>query len=98
MLKLPKGSIVIDCASSCNLFGNDDLLSDVKRTSKKMILYGNGGDITNDRMGVYDGAYVWYNPKFIANILSLSLISKSKRVIMDTSVSRSIKVEWSKDD
>ena len=92
LLHLPKGSIAIDSASSCNIFGDKDLLSNVKGTKKNMTLCGNGGETCNDKIGIYDGACVWHNPKSIANILSLSFISKERHVVIDTVSEKSIKV------
>ena len=50
----------------------------------------------SDSMGIHDGIYIWFKPKALVNILSLSLVSKSCRVVMDTAVEKSIKVEWHK--
>ena len=91
---LPKGCIAIDSGSSCNIFGEIGLLVNIKNTNKEMVLHGNGGVISTNKMGVYDGVYAWYNPDCIANILSLSLLAKQKRIVMDSSQDNALKVEW----
>ena len=47
-------------------------------------------------MGLHDEMHIWYNPNALVNILSLSLVLKSHRVVMDIVVDKAIKVEWRK--
>ena len=90
--------ITIDCALSCNLFSEEDTVVDIKSTNKKIILYGNSEDICNDKMCACSREHVWYNSKSITNILSLSLISKKKHIVIDTNIDNSIKVKWGRND
>ena len=50
--------VILDSTCSCNIFMNKDLLTDVKNTSKEMILYGNGGEVKAGKMGLYDRVYM----------------------------------------
>ena len=95
---LPSDMVILDSASSCNIFMNKDLLTDMKNTSKEMILYGNSSEVKTKKMGLYDGVYMWYNLDSIANVLKLSLVSKEYRVVMDMKRERAIQVLWGKND
>ena len=48
------GSVLLDSASSCDIFGEGDLLCNVLPTSKKLRLTSNGGKIMAELMGLCD--------------------------------------------
>jgi hypothetical protein len=89
-------SIALDSASSIHLFKDRSLLSNIKVDNKKNLkvrstdstFHVNGiGEICNTLKPLplpSEGYY--YYPKGVANILSLALLAKTKRVVMDTAI------------
>jgi hypothetical protein len=52
---------------------------------KKLRVFTNGGFMDSDMVGRFGDIDVWYNPKSIANILSLACIIDNFRVTLDSS-------------
>eukprot|EP00980_Cylindrotheca_fusiformis_P020860 scaffold7853_cov118-Cylindrotheca_fusiformis.AAC.1 len=75
---LPSKWLLLDSCSSVDLISNKDLLHDVHPADASMRVHCNAGTVELTQQG-YFGDYplpVWYNPKGIANILSLHNVSK----------------------
>ena len=85
---------MINSASLYNIFRDKKLLTNIKKTNCKMTLHSNSKKLESDSIDLCNGMHIWYNPNALVNILSLLLVSKSQRVMMDTAVEKSIKVEW----
>jgi hypothetical protein len=84
--KIPASWILLDNQSTVNVFANKDLLRNIRTTNRMMNILCNAGVTRTNMIGDlpgYDGE-VWYNPKGIANILSLSDVEKHHRVTYDS--------------
>jgi hypothetical protein len=89
-------SIALDSASSIHLFKDRSLLDNIKvdnkknlkvRTADSTFLVNDIGEIcdTLKSLPLPSKGYYYY-PKGVANILSLALLAKTKRVVMDTAI------------
>jgi len=80
--KLPMKWILLDSCSSVNLISDDTLLTDIHQTSETLTVHCNAGKVTVNQKGYFDmyPEPVWYNPKGIANILSLKNIASHYHV------------------
>ncbi len=58
-------------------------------------LHTSGGILDTHQKGRFGGFTVWYNPKCLANILSLALVSDQYRVTLDTEVTNAFTVHIS---
>jgi hypothetical protein len=78
--------LLLDSCSSVNLVCNGDLLHDITTVEWSMsVRYNAGVRKTNQqgRLGDFPEP-VWYNPKGVANILSLDSVKKHYRVTYDS--------------
>ena len=78
LLKLPMLWLLIDSCSSTNLICDKRLLHRIFEAECPMTIHYNAGTVMITHKGYY-GTYpepVWYNPKVIANIMSLDNITK----------------------
>jgi hypothetical protein len=93
---LPKSWILLDNQSTVDVFCNRSLLTNVRETNKIMNIRCNAG-VTHNNMVSKSNGYgtVWYNPKGIANILSLSQVEKKHRVTYDSAASKAFVVHKS---
>ena len=83
---LPQRWILLDSCSSANLISDKTLLHSVHQAARPLTVHCNAGSMTLTEQG-YFGSYpepVWYNPSGLANIMSLSNVSKYYQVTMDT--------------
>jgi hypothetical protein len=83
---LPLLWLLIDSCSTTDIFANASLLSNIHTATKPIWVRCNAGRIQLTQQG-YFGNYphpVWYNPKGVANILSLANVTKHYRVTMDS--------------
>ena len=83
---LPSSWLLLDSCSTTNLITNKALLHDIHTVDTSIRICCNAGTITMNQQG-YLGDYptpVWYNPKGIANILSMQDVAKHYCLIMDT--------------
>ena len=90
--RLPESWILLDTCSSADLISNPSLLKDIHMVDRTMNIRCNAGYTSTNQMG-YMGdcpVPVWYNPKGIANILSLDNVSRYYRLTMDTKESPAI--------
>ena len=89
-------SILIDTGSTCSVFRNSDMLTDIKKSDTTMRAYSNGGFQDSNMTGVFADVFeVWYNPKSLLNILAFSDVRKKFRITCDTDISNSINVHIS---
>jgi hypothetical protein len=86
---LPKSWILLDNQSTVDVFCNRGLLTNVRETNKLMNIRCNAGVTRTNMVGELNGyGKVWYNPKGIANILSLSQVEKKHRVTYGSTASK----------
>ena len=94
---LPRMWLLLDSCSTTDIFANKSLLTNVHKVTTPIWVRCNAGRIQLTEQG-YFGNYphpVWYNPKGVANILSLANVTKYYRVTMDSSSSPSMTVHRS---
>ena len=94
---LPRMWLLIDSCSTTDIFANSSLLTNIHKAPSPIWVRCNAGRIQLTQHG-YFGNYphpVWYNPKGVANILSLANVTKNYRVTMDTSVSPAMTIHRS---
>ena len=79
--------VFLDSESTDHILCNKKLLKDVNQTTdgEYLRLHTAGGLIDSYYKGKFGDLTVWYNPKCLANILSLSLVTDRYRVTMDSS-------------
>ena len=90
--------ILLDNQSTIDLFGNKDLLTDIREVDDYVTVHCNAGKINVYMMGnlpVY--SLVWYYPKAIANILSLFLVVQRFHIEYDSRLTGAFLV-WTNDD
>jgi hypothetical protein len=84
--RVPTSWILLDNQSTVNLFSNKELLTNIRTTDRVINIRCNAGVMRTSMIGDlpgYDGE-VWYNPKGIANIFSLSDVEKYHQVTYDS--------------
>ncbi len=84
--KLPQEWVLLDNQSTVDVFSNHKLLRNIKTTTRTMTINCNAGVTHTNMIGEMPGysGEVWYNPKGIANILSLANVKKHYRVTFDS--------------
>ncbi|MGL4351112.1 MAG: hypothetical protein ACRCT2_11200, partial [Plesiomonas shigelloides] len=71
--------ILLDNQSNVDVFGNPDLLSNIRRASGTLTLHSTGGTVSVNMEGDWDGyGTVWYLEGALANILSFSRVRDKK--------------------
>jgi hypothetical protein len=89
---IPQRWVLIDSCSTVDMIADRELLHDIQSTGGSINVHCNAGTVTVRQQGLI-GDYptrVWYNPKGIANIMSLNNITKHYRVTMDTAKKNAI--------
>jgi hypothetical protein len=83
---IPKHWIILDSASSIDLFVDQDLLTDIRNVDTPMQIISNAGSVNVLQQGNLDGypETIWYYPNGAANVLSLRNITKHFRVTFDS--------------
>jgi len=83
---IPNTWVILDSASSIDMFINSDLLTDIQTSTEPITILSNAGRVSIDRFGYMPGypEKVWYHPSGAANVLSLRNVSRHFRVTMDT--------------
>ena len=78
--------ILLDSESTDHIFSNLSFLDDVKATTdgEGLRLHSSGGFLDTNQKGSFGGFTVWYNPRSLANILSLALVCEQYRVTLDS--------------
>ena len=70
--EIPKTWILLDSQSMVNIFCNPQLLKNIRRTTEGMRVHCNAGSHLTNLIGDLPRyGTMWYDPKAIANILSL---------------------------
>jgi hypothetical protein len=83
---VPSNWTLLNNQSTVNIFHNAKLLTNVHMSDKNLDIHCNAGVTTTNLIGDFPGyGTVWYHPKGIANILSLSrLRERGYRVVYDS--------------
>lgn len=77
--------VLLDSQSTISVFCNPAMLTNIRPSPHVLRAVTNGGHQDSSMLGDFPNlGPVWYNPKSIANILSLSEVRKVCRVTMDT--------------
>ena len=80
-----KNNILLDSGSTLSIFGNPDLVQDIKTSKTMLEMATNGGTTLSNKVAQVPGfGQVWYNEKAIANIFGLSDLKKKHRVTYDS--------------
>ena len=91
---VPNTWLLLDSCSTANLIMNKALLHDIHTLDISISIHCNAGTIATNQKG-YLGNYptpAWYNPKGIANILSMQDVGQQYRLTMDTSEHEGIRL------
>jgi hypothetical protein len=82
---IPDTWLLLDSQSSIDVFCNRELLRRIHKSKATLTIRCNAGVRTTNLRGFLDGyGWVWYYPKGIANILSLSRVKEQFRVTYDS--------------
>ena len=82
---IPKTWVLLDSQSKVDIFCNPWLLKYIHRTAKGMCIHCNAGSHLTNYVGDLPGyGTVWYNPKAIANILSLRQVHNRYHIMYDS--------------
>jgi hypothetical protein len=82
---IPANWMLLDNQSTIDLFCNAELLKNIRRSSTRMNVRCNAGQRTTTMVGDLPGyGTVWYDPKSIANILSLKRAAEKYHVAFDS--------------
>ena len=80
-----RNAILIDTGSTFSVFNNKKMLINVRKATRKLRGYTNGGHQDSEWKGTVPGLVdVWYNPRSMLNILSWSDVRKKYRITADT--------------
>ena len=83
--KYGKNAVLLDTGSTFSVFNNRKMLVDVRKSTRKLQAYSNGGYQDSEWKGTVPGLIdVWYNPDSMLNILAWSDIRKKFRITADT--------------
>jgi len=92
---IPDTWMLLDNQSSIDVFSNGKLLTRVYKSKSTLRIRCNAGVRTTNLRGYVTGyGWVWYYPKGIANILSLSRVKDRFRITYDSEVGNRFQAEW----
>jgi Reverse transcriptase (RNA-dependent DNA polymerase)/Zinc knuckle len=90
---IPHDWILLDSQSTVSVFNNRALLTDIRKSNTILRVHTNGGtQISTEKGHIRNFGDVWYNPKSLANILSMAEVRKVCRITMDTSLEAAMHV------
>ena len=90
ILQHSKGAVnpmwmLLDNQSTVNVFYNPRLLRNIRKAPNFLTIYSTGGPTETNLIGDLPGfGVIWFHPKGIANILSLSKVKKKFRITYDS--------------
>jgi hypothetical protein len=88
-----KDCILIDSGSSCSVFCDKSLLTNIRTSEKQLNVITNGGPQVSTQCGdFYKFFEVWYNPNSMLNILSWSEVAEHFRITLDSAIDDCIQV------
>ena len=78
--------VLLDSESTDHIFCKEKLLTYIKTTTDGncLRLYSSGGHLGTHQKGKFRVFEVWYNPKYLANILTLGLLTEQYLVTLDS--------------
>ena len=78
--------VLLNIESTDHIFCDEKILTDIEPTTdvECLMLYSSGEHLYTQQKGKFGGFEVWYNPIFLANILSLGLVTEKYRVTLDS--------------
>ena len=84
---IPDSWVLLDSQSTVSVFKTARYLKNIRDSASRLKVYTNGGTQMSTMIGdLQNFGEVWYNPKSLANILSLAHVRKTCRVTMDTAI------------
>ena len=84
-VEIPKEWVLLDSQSTVSVFNNAKYLTNIRNADRELKVILNGGTQVSNQIGdIQNFGTVWYNPRSLANILSLAEVRKNNRVTMDT--------------
>ncbi len=88
--------MLLDSHLTVSVFCNASLLTHIQPCKVPLVVLTNGGWQTSNHIGeVQNFGTIWYNPKSLANILSLAEVRHRYRVTMDSTLEASMCVHHS---
>jgi hypothetical protein len=78
--------VLLESKSANHIFCNEKLLTNIEPTTdgECLRMHSSGGHLDTQQKGKFGDFEVWYDPKSLANILSLALVTEKYRVTLDS--------------
>ena len=76
---------LLNCQLTCDVYCTPRLLRNIQRIGHSITIHSNAGKSSTNLVGEHpEHGWVWYDPKGIANILSLKRMSRKHRITYDS--------------